>query len=256
MKKGFIYILCAVLMLSSVTFLVSCGEQEQTGTDETTAESKSSSSQAEEIVTVPTEKSAIADMFQAAINYVDGYCYGYTKSVKFTVSDLSVGALSSVSNSRDAFRSVFGETDTTADYNYNADKELFDLNFPSGNFKADVMESAKAEQKDGIITITAAFPNESDPKDGGLLRRLGGDYLSADDVKANLNSFASSAGSIRVSASDIKAVAKINASDSRLVSMEISFVESFTLSEVKLVKIDGASVSAKSRTIVKYTDIG
>lgn len=255
MKKSIIYLLCAVIVTGSVAFLNSCGKNEQQEPEKTEYQTKASS-QAEEIVNVPDGKSEIADIFQAAINYVDGYCYGYTKNTEITVRDLSLGSLGSVSNAQDAFRSIFGEKKSTADYNYNTDKDAFGTNFPNGTFSADNITTAKAEQKDGIITVTVTFPDETNPQDSGILSRLGGDFLNAEKIQSNLSDFASSAKSVSVTASDITVVARINASDSRLVSMNVSYTERFSLSGVTLVKIDGGAVSGKADFKISYTDIG
>ena len=168
-----------------------------------------------------------------------------------------MGSLSAVSNAGDAFRSIFGKKDISYDYDYNTSRDAFKANFPESGYEADDIQNITAQQNGNDIIITATFAGENNPtEDKGFLHKLTTEYLDAEDVSKALTEFNSSAESVSVSASDITVKATLNANDSSLRTLEISFTQRFSLSGVTLVKLEGSSVTATSSTVIKYTGIG
>ncbi len=258
MKKTSLRIISFLIVICTVVGLVSCGKKPETPvTEDLTEQTSKSQTQPIQIVDIPTEKAELADMFNAALEYVELYCYHYTKNTVCNVSNLSVGDLSVVSNANDAFRSIFGKKDVSYEYDYNNSHETFKTNFPESGYSVNDIQNITAEQKDENIIITATFAGESNPTDEkGNLHKLCSDYLSAEDVKKALNEFSSSAESVTASASDITVKATLNAKDSSLETLEISFTQRYSLSGVTLVKMQGSAVTATSSTVITYTDIG
>lgn len=254
----FLKIISAATALCIVFSLASCKEdtQAQSQDIEPTYE-KSVTEETVKIVDIPTDSAELTDMLNAAINYVDKYCYKYKKALKCEASVDSLGSLSSVSNAAEAFASVFGEKDITADYDYNTDKKLFADNFIKDNFKTEEISSITAEQDGDTVVLTAKLKDESNPTDeSGTLYRLGGDYVNADDVTASLGEFKSSASSVSISADSISIVARISTEDSSLQSMTVSYTERFNLSGVTLVKLSGGAVGGSAKTVIEYTNFG
>lgn len=259
MKKRILNIVSLLLVTAVVFSLAACKgnvtpEQEIDNTAK--AHTKNTTAQAVEIAGVPESKTELTEMFNSALDYVDLYCYRYTKAVKCDVKNVSVGSLASVSNSYDAFKSIFGMTDTKSDYDYKASKELFADNFVAGGFTGEDISEITAKQSGDKIIITVTFPDESNPGGGGLLGKLSNSYVSAEDVKESLTQFNSSASHVGVSASQLKAVATVSARDSSLEKLVISYTQRFSLSGVTLVKVEGSGVSGISETVVTYTDMG
>lgn len=258
MKKRIINFISLLLVLSTVFSLVSCNTDTPDNPDSTEPQTDKSTTLAPvEIVEVPTDASELSEMLNAAIEYVELYCYRYTKHAVCNVNSLNVGTLSTASNAADAFRSIFGKKDVTIDYNYNTSRDSFAANFPQSGYTVNDMSSITAQQVDNSIVITAQFPNESSPdEESGQLYKLTNDYLSVEDVNKALTDFNSSASSVSVTASDIKVKATINAKDSSLTSLEVSYTQRFNLSGVTLVKLEGSGVTGTSQTTVTYSKIG
>lgn len=258
MKKRFINFISLLMVTATVFTLVSCNPKTPDEPDNTEhPTSKSTTGAPVEIVEIPTDEEELAGMLNAAIEYVELYCYRYTKRTVCDVNSLNIGSFSSVSNAADAFRSIFGKKDVSIDYNYNTSRDSFAKNFPeSGYTKADI-SSISANQVDGSIVITAQFPSESSPtQDKGLLHRMSNDFLSVDAVSKALADFSSSAASVSVTASDIQIKATISAQDSSLTALEVSYTQRYSLTGVTLVKVEGAGVTAASKTTVTYSEIG
>lgn len=258
MKNHFIKIISVVTVFGMVVGLASCkGKTDAAEQPTETTLGKSVTEETVKIVDIPTDPSELTDMLNAAVNYVDRYCYKYKKSLKCEASVDNLGSLSSVSNAADAFASVFGEKEVAAEYDYNADKKLFADNFVKDTFKLEEISSITAKQEDSVVVITAQLNAESNPtNESGTLHRLGGDYISAEDVTNSLGEFKSSASSVSVTADSISITARINAEDSSLKSMTINYTERFTLSGVTLVKLGGGAVSGSAKTVVEYTNFG
>lgn len=258
MKNRFIKIISAATALCAVLLFASCKNETETQSQNLEPiYEKSVTSETVKIVDIPTDSAELTDMLNAAVNYVDQYCYKYQKSLKCEASVDSLGSLSSASNAAEAFASVFGEKDITADYDYNADKKLFADNFIKDRFKTEEISSITAEQDGDTVVITAKLNDESNPTDeSGTLYRLGGDYVNADDVTASLGEFKSSASSVSISADSISVVARISTEDSSLKSMTVGYTERFNLSGVTLVKLSGGAVSGSAKTVVEYTNFG
>lgn len=258
MKKISIQVISLIIVLATMLSMLSCKtKKDETNTTVTEAQTKAQTSEAVAIADIPTDKEEIIKMLNSALDYVDVYCYAYTKQVKCDVADVNVGTLSSVSNSTDAFKSIFGGIDATTNYDYKVSKENFSNNFIKSGFTANESTDAIAQQDGEFIVLTVNLKSENNPKDGeGILYRLGGDYLNAEDVKKNLADFSSSAKSISISASDISITAKISIEDSSLKELDVKYTEGYTLSGVTLVKLEGASVTGNASTVISYTDIG
>lgn len=210
-----------------------------------------------EIVELPEGEEELAQMLNAAVEYIELYCYHYTKNINCQVSSVNVGSLSQASNAVDAFKSIFGEKNITMNYDYNASRDAFSANFPVSGYTVDEMESITAQQESDSVIITATFPSETNPNDeSGVLSRLCSDYQNQEDVKKALTEFSSSATSVSVTASDITIKATIRANDSSLESLEVSYTQRYTLSGVTLVKLEGSTVTGTANTTVKYSGMG
>lgn len=255
MKKIISIISVIILLVTTISFASCKKEEPQEEEKITTAEKKTATSEAVEIVDLPDDIEGRVDMLNAAIEYFDVYCTEYKKNFKCTVESVSVGSLSEASNAVDAFKSIFGETTQTAEYNYDTAPESFAKNVVSGEFdKSDVI-SADVKQEGQEITLTVTFPNESNlDAEDGILKNISPDYVSVDDVKSALDEFESSAGSVSVTASDITVTAVINSVDSSVQKMTVSYTENFSLSTVKLVELEGSSVTAKSKNVITYSN--
>lgn len=256
MNNRFLKILSLLTALCVVISLASCkGKTEAPMQNVEPTYEKSVTEKTVKIANIPTDSNGLTDMLNAAVNYVDKYCYKYKKALKCEASIDSLGSLSSASNAAEAFASVFGEKDITSDYDYNADKKLFADNFVSGKFETEEISSITAKQEGDVVVLTAQFNGESNPTDeNGILHRLGGDYISAEAVSKSLGEFKSSAASVSVSADSISVVARISVEDSSLQSMTVSYTERFNLSNVTLVKLSGGAVSGSAKTVIEYTN--
>ncbi len=257
MKKKVLSLISAVIVLLTVFSLAACrdvGQDEPDNTEPNT--SKSTTEAPVEIVEIPTEKKDIVEVLNGALDYVELYCYRYTKHTACKVDNVSVGALSSASNAVSAFKSIFGEKDVTLDYDYNTSKDTFAANFPESGYNVNDFLDINAELDGNSIVITAQLPSENNPSENGLLHRLTTEYLNSASVEKALREFNSSATAVSASATDIAVKATVSAKDSSLTRLEISFTERYSLSGVTLVKLEGSSVTASSKTTVTYTAIG
>lgn len=250
----------AILLFSAFSFSA-CkkndnGETETTAAAETSGLTKATTSKTVRIVDLPTSKEDQISMFNAALDFFDLYCYSFTKDVRCSVSNVSVGSLSSASNAVEAFKSVFGETETSNNYVYQTGQESFSENSMKSGFTSADVVLADVKQEDSDIILTVKFPNESNPSEkNGQLHKLTTEYLSAEKVKKNLSEFNSSAGSVNVSASDIEVTVVLNSLNSSLKGLTLSFSENFSLGSVKLVQLEGSSVTGTSKTTVSYSNI-
>jgi hypothetical protein len=258
MKKSIIRIISLTIVLCTVATLASCKKSNDNDAEITAKVStKASTSQAVKIVDLPTEKADILKMFNAALDYVDVYCYSYSKAVKCSVSDLNIGSLSSASNASDAFKSIFGTADTSADYNYKTSENDFNNNFIKSGFTAQETANATVKQDGDNIVITVEFPSETNPaSDKGILSRMGNVYYNVDNINSNLKDFESTASSVNIAASDLKMVATISAEDSSLNTLEVYYKEKYTLSGVTLVKLEGGTVTGTADTKITYNNFG
>lgn len=257
MKKVLLKCISFAVVLSLIFSLASCKKEPDPIPYEDYETSTKATTQPVEIIEVPTGEEELAHMLNAAVEYVELYCYHYTKNIDCKVSDVSVGSLSSASNAAEAFRSIFGEKNITLNYDYNASRDAFSANFPVSGYTTEEMESISAKQVEGNIVVTAVFPNETNPKDdAGVLYRICPDYQNSDDIKKALTDFNSSATSTSITASDITLKATIRAQDSSLEKLEVSYTQRYTLSGVTLVKLEGSTVTGTAKTTVVYSDIG
>lgn len=258
MKNYLIKAAAICIVLCSVFSLAACREEPpQMEGVPTTAEEKASISETVKIVNIPTDTAELTDMLNNAIGYVDRYCYKFNKNVKCEVETVNLGALSAVSNARNAFASIFGQKELASEYDYKADKKLFAENFIKGSISKDEITEIRAYEEDGAVVVVAELASETvTDGDEGLLCRLGGEHITPEDVKTSLTEFKSSATAVSVSADGIKLTAKISTEDSRLVSMDVEYTERFNLSGVKLVEIEGGTVSGNAKTEISYTNLG
>lgn len=257
MKKTLLSLISFVLVFSMVMSFSSCSKDPVVQEEQTDSLTTRPTTQPVEIVEIPESEEELAQMLNAAVEYIELYCYHYTKNIDCKVNQLSVGSLSKASNAAEAFRSIFGEKNITMNYDYNASRDAFTANFPASGYTVDEITSINAQQVDDNIVITATFPDESNPTDeGGVLHRLCPDYQNSEDVKKAMTDFSSSASSVSVSASGITIKATIRSQDSSLESLEVSYTQRYTLTGVTLVKLEGSAVTGTADTTVKYTDIG
>lgn len=256
--KKIISLFMTLTMMAAILSFTACKKNEipEDEVSSTQEHSKNTTAKPVEIVDIPESIADRVEMLNSALDYVDVYCYGYTKNTKCDVSGVNVGSLSVASNAVDAFKSVFGHTDVTYDYDYKTAPESFAQNFIDGRFSASDVLSAEANQEGENIILKITFPNENNPTDtNGQLSKISKEYISAAAVNKNLSEFDSSAGSVSVSASDITVTATISASDSSLQKLVVSYIENFALSSVKLVQLEGSSVTGTSKTVVTYSQI-
>lgn len=258
MNKIFLRIISLATAVGILLSLSACKrETENSNTTRPVSYEKYTTSETVTIVNIPTERNELIEMLNASLNYVDKYCYKYTKSIKCDADVTNLGVFSSISNARDAFASVFGEKDITYDYEYNTDKALFAENFVQGSLSDSEISDIEAKRENNLIVISAKLIDENNPTDEqGLLHRLGGDYINTNDVNKSLAEFKSSANAVSINADEISIVAKISTEDSSLKEMTVKYTENFNLSGVTLVKITGASVLGTAKTTVKYTNLG
>ncbi len=258
MNKRFLNLISLLLVFSVVFSFVSCNKEEtEVPQDTETVTTKGTTQEPVTISKVPTDKAELTEMLNSALDYVELYCYRYTKHTVCKVDSVSVGALSQASNAVDAFKSIFGEKDVAFDYEYNTSRTSFSENFPQSDYSVEDLTIISAEQNDDAIVLVAEFPDENNPTaDSGLLNKMTTEYHSVENIKKALSDFSSSASSVSVSASDIKMTAVINAQDSSLTKLEVSYTERYSLSGVTLVKLEGSSVTGTAKTTVTYTDIG
>lgn len=260
--KRFINFVSLAIVLCTVASLVACKDNNKepesyTVNSTTTVVTKNTTSVPAVIDELPESTEDRVEMLNSALDYIELYCYKYTKNVKCSVSDLSIGSLSKASNAYDAFKSIFGECDTTADYSYEKAPESFAENIASGDFSVDDVISADIKREGDDVILEVKFKNETSPDDkSGVLHLISPEYMNSDKVKKNLGDFNSSASSINVSASDIKLTATISAKDSSLKKLVAEYSENFSLGSVVLVNLEGSSVTGKSKTVITYSNIG
>lgn len=257
MKKRNLRFISFLLVAVTVFSLVSCNGKvdEPDATEPLT--SKNTTQAPVKIVEIPTDKSELTDMLNAAIEYVELYCYHYTKHTLCNAQNVNVGTLATASNAVEAFRSMFGQKDVSIEYNYNMSRDSFAANFPESGYTTGDISRITAQQVDNSIVITADFPNESNPSgNSGLLRKMSNEYVSAESVNKSLSDFKSSATSVSVTVSDIQIKATISAEDSSLTALEVSYTQNFNLAGVTLVQLEGSGVTGTTKTTVKYSKIG
>lgn len=261
MKKYLCIILSAIIIFS-VFSLAACQKKEkenETEQTETTAESrvtKSTTAVPVRIVDIPTSKEEQVNMLNSALDFFDLYCYEYTKGVKCTVSDVSVGSLSAASNAQKAFKSIFGERDTSNDYNYQTAQESFEANAMESGFSTADVALIDAKQEGNEIVLTATFANETNPNDtAGQLHKLTSEYIGIEKVNSSLSEFSSSANSVNIAVSDITVSIRLNSFDSSLNKLTVSFTEKFSLGSVRLVQLEGSSVTGTAKTTVTYSNL-
>ena len=259
MKKTKNYI-SFLLVLTFIFCLSSCSDRKDPVTEKETSiaekETKVTTAKPIKIADIPETTEDRVEMLNSALDYIDVYCYKYKRSVKCSVSNLSLGSLSKASNAGDAFKSIFGERDITVEYDYKTAPESFAANLISGEFTEDDVAYADIEQKKDNLILTVKFYNESSPSDGnGALYKLSNEYQSAEKVKNSLSEFKSSAEGVNVSAHDIIVTATIRTFDSGLEKLTVSYEENFSLSSVKLVQLEGSTVSGASKTTITYSNM-
>lgn len=256
--KRIISLISVAILLTAVLSLAACKDNEPVQEAETTVttERKSVTSEAVKISELPKDTDARLEMFNVALDYFEVYCIKYTKKVKCEVSGVNVGSLSAASNAVAAFKSIFGETEMTNEYDYNNAPESFTANIIKSGLKKDDISSAEVKREGENVVLKITFKNESNPDtEKGLLRRLSADYVGAEKIKSSLSEFGSSAGSVSASASNIVATAVISAVDSSLQKLTVSYNENFALGSVKLVQLESSSVTGSSKTVVTYTNM-
>lgn len=255
--KKFISLLSVAVILTAVVSLAACRDNKPVDEPDTTfTEKKSVTSEPVKIAELPESTEEKMNMLNSALDYFEIYCMRYKKRVKCEASGVNVGGLSSASNAVDAFKSIFGETDLTTEYDYNKVPESFTANIIKGGFDKNDVSSAEVKQDGQNIVLDIVFPNELNPDaEDGILKKLSNDYVGAEKVKKNLGEFASSAGSINVSASEIKVKLIISAVDSSVQRLTVSYVENFSLGNVKLVELEGSAVTGKSKTEITYSNM-
>lgn len=253
--KKIISFLCTLTLLAAVFSFAACKKNETPEPDTTTTREVTKSTTAEpvKIVKLPSTDEEKTEMLNAALDYVELYCYNYSKQIKCTVSDVSLGSLSAASNAADAFKSIFGETNLSTDYSYSTAPESFSDSFIKSGFTTADISSSEAKQDGENIVLTFKFKNETNPTDkNGCLHKLSQDYVSSEKITKSLSEFNSSATSVSVSASNITVITTISSVDSSLKKLVVSYNESFSLGGVKLVKLDGSTVNGKSATTVTF----
>ena len=254
MKKVLLICISLTVVFCMLFSLASCKKEPAEEPEDDFTVSTKATTKPVEIVEVPTDKEELTKMLNSAVEYIELYCYNYTKNVNCKVSDVSLGSLSAASNASEAFRSIFGEKNTTINYSYNASRDTFSANFPSSGYTTEEVQSISAQQVGDKIVITATFPNETNPTDdSGVLYRLCPDYQNTEDIKKALSDFGSSAASASIRASDIAIKATVRAQDSGLEKLEVSYTQRYTLSGVTLVKLEGSTVTGTAKTTVIYS---
>lgn len=257
MEKRYIKLISFLLVAVTVFSLVSCNRTvEEPGTEEPLT-SKNTTQAPVKIVEIPTAKGELTEMLNAAIEYVELYCYHYTKHTVCNADSVNVGSLATVSNAAEAFRSIFGKKDVAIEYNYNMSRDSFAANFPESGYTMGDISLITAQQVGDSIVITADFPNENSPSENsGMLRKMSNEYVSVESVNKALSDFNSSAKAVSVTASDIQIKATISATDSSLTALEVSYTQNFNLTGVTLVKLEGSVVTGSAKTTVTYSKIG
>lgn len=230
------------------------GDKTTTVTSETTT--RATTAERVKIVNVPTTTQEHLQMFNAALDFFDLYCYQYTKTVKCEVSKVSVGGLSKASNAVEAFKSIFGATQRATDFDYSTGQESFAQNTIKSGYAEGDVTLTQAKQVGNDIVLTVSFPNESNPSaKSGQLNKLTTDYVGVEKINKSLGEFSSSAGFVNVTASDITVEVVLNSQDSSPKSVTLSFTEEFSLSSVRLVQLEGSSVTGTSKTTIVYDNI-
>lgn len=249
-----------IIALTASVFSFAACKKNEPENKETTTEAeytKNTTGEAVEIAKLPETLSDRVEMLNSALDYVDVYCYKYTKSVNCTVNSINVGSLSAASNAADAFKSIFGNADSKTEYNYETAPESFAANFIDKRFGINDISSADVKQEGQNIILTVKFPDEYNPSETeSLIGRISSEFVSSAKITKSLGEFSSSAGSVNVSASAITAVATVNAHDSSLQKLVVSYNQNFSLGNVKLVQLEGSSVTASSKTVITYSNIG
>ena len=187
MKKVLFNCISLTVVFCMLFSLASCKKKPVEVPEDNFTSSTKATTKPVEIVEVPTGEEELTEMLNAAVEYIELYCYNYTKNINCKVSDVSLGSLSAASNAAEAFRSIFGEKNITMNYSYNASREAFSANFPSSAYTTDEVQSISANQVDDKIVITAVFSNETNPTDdSGVLYRLCPDYQNTEDINQSV----------------------------------------------------------------------
>lgn len=216
---------------------------------------RATTTKAAEIESIPKEKKELIALLDSAIDYLEIYGYSFDKSVVCEVGDVNTGALSAVSNSAQAFRSVFGERSLYSSCDYSSAPETYNEALLEGSFEERDVETISAEKKGDKIIISAVFPDVPDPDEGFTLGKIEKEFVTKSDVKEALGEFSSSAASCSADVSDIRMTVQINAADSKPESLKVSFVQNFSLTSVKLVENSGSAVYGTSSTEIEFSNI-
>ncbi len=249
-NKLLILFIASAVLLSTFSF-TSCSKKDKNA-DIDSDEQRSTTVEAFEITDIPVEKKDIIKLFNQSVDNIRYYGEAYTKTFSRTITDIDVESLNTVSNSVDAFKSIFGQADLKYYYNYKKSKEEYLGNLPKAQLDEDEVISEKIEQDEDVITISFELTAVKNPSAESSFSKLCDDYISPEDIQANLKEFNSKAGVTSVTADNIQVVARINRLTSNLIKYTVEFKESFNLIDVTLVDIAGKDVTAKSTVKVVY----
>ena len=93
MKKTLLSLISFLLVFSMVMSISSCSKDPVVQEEQTDSLTTRPTTQPVEIVEIPESEEDLAQMLNAAIEYIELYCYHYTKNVDCKVNQLSVGSL-------------------------------------------------------------------------------------------------------------------------------------------------------------------
>lgn len=205
-------------------------------------------------VTAPTKKEDIVKLYNSAAAKASTSKPGYKKSTDTKLSNLNMGLLASIDAVRETVGDFLGEgstTETVKKGNFNG-KSLV-----KSSLKAEDVTSATCKLSDDgkYYEISITVKNETNPlKGSSALGRFTKDYKDVDEIRSGLSEAGAGVGAITVKTTSVTIKAKINASNSRFVSITHNIKMSATLNDVKYSIAKVKTATADLETTVKYSE--
>lgn len=178
---------------------------------------------------------------------------GYSKTKSTTLTSLEMGALARIEAVRSTIGDFLGEGTT----NSTVSKGSFDGNsLVKSTLSADDVSSAtctlSSDKK--YYTVTIIVKGESNPiKGSSKLSKFTKDFKDNNEIKSGLAEAGASVGTLDISTSDVKIVAKISVDGNKLSSLTHSFKMQANLKKVKYTIVSVNEASANLETKVTYS---
>lgn len=201
----------------------------------------------------PTSKADIVKLYNAATATAATSKPGYSKTKSTSLTSLDMGALAKIEAVRSTIGNFLGEGTTNSTVN----KGTFDGNsLVKSTLTADDVSSAtctlSSDKKFYVVTLVVK--DETNPiKGSSKLSKFTKDFKDNNEIKSGLAEAGASVGTLNITTSNVKIVAKISVDGNKLSSLVHSFKMSAKLQKVKYSIVSVNEASANLETRVMYS---